>query len=79
MFGQWRFCEGMQKAYGEVQAKTFEFRDCRDRALVAEEVSENAVSRNQESTTDSSNNQRPLALLSRLASQTPAAGIIYPR
>ena len=45
----------------------------------AEEVIDQAVGKKEKTSSDDSGNRRPLGLLSRLAAQTPAAGVIYPR
>ena len=75
------FIKETQKAYQEVQSKTFEFQDFREKKPrpTADEVIDNAVGKKVKTSSDDVGNRRPLGLLSRLAAQTPAAGVIYPR
>ena len=72
------FITEMQKAYQEVQSKTFEFQDFREKKPrpTADEVIDQAVGKQAKTSNDDSGNRRPLGLLSRLAAQTPAAGVI---
>ena len=71
----------MHKAYTEIQAATFEFQDFREKKPrpTAEEVIDQAVGKKVKTSSDDSGSRRSLGLLSRIAAQTPAAGVIYPR